>query len=468
MKPLDACRIAVAAFSLEGAARVRADALREAGASVRGLAFGQSLWVELSEAAFDLVVVQAAAPDDLAASAIYQQLRADPRTRSVPALLLTDTVRCSQTDSYCVLGATPASAELVRAAEQLVAAARILREAEARERLWYEELREHLNRLERATRERAELAHELRAVLSAVLGFAANLRDEVAGPLLPDQRSHVAGILDAVERATRLLHRPTGSFVAVRSLSSRPASAPPRVQRSLVNLARLAQELMALFEAVAMRQAVVLSCVADDTVCVWGDALRLKQVVSNLVVNALKYTPKGGQVTVGVAWSGPAAGKGVQGRRAAELTVSDTGPGIPPEHRENIFRRGFRLEQHTGIAGEGIGLSVVREVVLQHGGSVCVEDEPGAGAVFKVTLPQDRRQRDRSAALVVREGERARQLLEQLATYDAEVGPLVTPEEREQFLELATNCRAAFVVGSDDELNALLSHLPDLTAGERK
>src|SRR4051794_9128037 len=113
MKPLDACRIAVAASSLEGAARVCADALREAGASVRCLAFGQSLWVELSEAAFDLVVVQGA-PDNLEASAIYQQLRADPRTRSVPALLLTDAVRgCgSRSDGDGVLGAAPASAEL--------------------------------------------------------------------------------------------------------------------------------------------------------------------------------------------------------------------------------------------------------------------------------------------------------------------------------------------------------------------
>jgi len=467
MKSLDACRIAVAASSLEGAGLVCAEALREAGASVRGLAFDQSLWVELSEAAFDLVVVQGA-PGSLEASAIFRQLRADPRTRCVPALLLTDAVQCSQTESYCVLGAAPASAELVRAAEELIASARILREAEARERLWNEERREYLSRLERTMGERAELAHELRAMLGAVLGFAANLRDEVAGPLLPDQRSHVAGILDAVERATRLLRRPTGSFVPVRSLSSRPASAPPRVQRGLVNLAGLAQELAALFEAVAMRRAIVLRCVADDSVCAWGDALRLKQVVSNLVVNALKYTPNGGRVTLGVAWSRPAAGEGVQGRRAAQLTVADTGPGIPPEHRENIFRRGFRLEQHTGIAGEGIGLSVVRDVVLQHGGSVCVEGEPGAGAVFKVSLPQDRRQRSRSAALVVREGESARQLLEQLATYDAEAGRLVTPEDREQFLELATNCGAAFVVGSEDELSALLSRLPDLTAGARK
>jgi signal transduction histidine kinase len=467
MKPLDGCRIAVAASSLEGAARVCAEALREAGASVRGLAFDQSLWVELSEVAFDLVVVQGAA-DNPEASAIYRQLRADPRTRSVPALLLTDGVRCSRTDSYCVLGAAPASTELVRAAEELIASARTLREAEARERLWNEERREYLQRLERAIGERAELAHELRAMLGAVLGFAANLRDEVAGPLLPDQRFHVAGILDAVERATRLLRRPTGSFVAVRSLSSRPASAPPRVQRGLVNLARLAQELTALFEAVAMRQAIVLSCVADETVCLWGDTLKLKQVVSNLVVNALKYTPKGGRVTVHVAWSTPAAGEGVQGRRAAQLTVADTGPGIPPEHRENIFRRGFRLEQHTVLAGEGIGLSVVREVVLQHGGSVWVEDEPGAGALFKVTLPQDRRQRGRSAALIVHEGEGARKLLEQLATYDAEAGRLVTPEEREQFLELATNCGAAFVVGADDELSALLSRLPGPTTGARK
>jgi signal transduction histidine kinase len=127
--------------------------------------------------------------------------------------------------------------------------------------------------------------------------------------------------------------------------------------------------------------------------------LKLKQVVTNLLVNAIKYTPDGGQVTLRVYWSAAGATDSILARRSAVVEVSDTGPGIAPEHRTQVFQRGFRVGAVPGVEGEGIGLSVVEEIVTQHGGSISIGGEVGRGSVFTVRLPQDRRQRGRSGPL---------------------------------------------------------------------
>lgn len=392
MMPLETCQIAVAAPDSEATVRARIAALEQAGAQVRFCVLSQDLWSTLSETAFDLIVVLADRTD-LAALAIYRQLREHSRTRSVPTLLLSN---AAARDGN-VVAPDIADADLIAAALERVTPQRALRETEARERDLREQLREELSRADDARRELSELSHELRAVLDGIFGFGCNLRDELPGPLAPDQRQHVAGILEGVERASKLLTRATsGPTRPSRSMPALSPSAPPRAQRSLVHVARLASEVSAWFQAIAARKSQRLDCVCDETVFVWGDQLKLKQVVTNLTVNALKYTPAGGNVTVSVAWSRPSGGSGVQARRTAEISVADSGPGIPIQHRDRIFERGFRLHAGSDIPGEGIGLAVVKDVVTQHGGFIRVEGEQGAGAIFKVSLPQDRRQRARS------------------------------------------------------------------------
>jgi signal transduction histidine kinase len=392
MKPLETCQVAVTAQDSEASVRARIAALAQAGAQVRFCVLSQDLWSTLSETAFDLIVVLADRTD-LAALAIYQQLREHARTRSVPTLLVSD----AAAQDGNVLAPDIADADLIAVAVERVTPQRALREAEARERDLREQLREELSRADDATRELSELSHELRAVLDGIFGFGCNLRDELPGPLAPDQQQHVAGILEGVERAAKLLTRATSGITRPsRSLPALSPSTPPRAQRSLVHVARLASEVSAWFQAIAARKSQRLDCVCDETVFVWGDQLKLKQVVTNLTVNALKYTPAGGHVTVSVAWSRPSGGSGVQARRSAEICVSDSGPGIPVQHRERIFERGFRLHEASDIPGEGIGLAVVKDVVTQHGGFIRVEGEADTGALFMVSLPQDRRQRARS------------------------------------------------------------------------
>src|SRR5262249_9678532 len=128
-------------------------------------------------------------------------------------------------------------------------------------------------------------------------------------------------------------------------------------------------------------------------VSVWNDPLKLKQVLVNLVTNALKYSGRGGQVVVAVRYSCPTESLGFGARRRAEIVVSDTGPGIDPEFRERVFEQGFRLGRDAHLQGKGLGLAIVRDVVTQHSGTVHIDGQAGQGAAFVVSLPCDLRVR---------------------------------------------------------------------------
>ena len=112
-----------------------------------------------------------------------------------------------------------------------------------------------------------------------------------------------------------------------------------------------------------------------------GDAVRLRQVLGNLLANALRFTPEGGFVDLTLSTAGS----------RAVLQVSDSGPGIPADELPRVFDRFFR-GRHAASAGSGIGLAVVSELIDAHGGSVRAANRPGAGAVFTVDLPVSRRE----------------------------------------------------------------------------
>jgi signal transduction histidine kinase len=109
-----------------------------------------------------------------------------------------------------------------------------------------------------------------------------------------------------------------------------------------------------------------------------SDAIRLARVLDNLLGNAIKYSPKGGEIAVGVTREG----------RWAVLTVADEGMGIPAEDRSLIFEQFHRGRNVAGqMAGTGVGLAFVRRVVEQHGGNISVESQEGVGSTFTVRLP---------------------------------------------------------------------------------
>jgi signal transduction histidine kinase len=132
-----------------------------------------------------------------------------------------------------------------------------------------------------------------------------------------------------------------------------------------------------LYALVAEEKSIQLHTAAAPGTKVRGDATRLRQVLANLVDNAVKYTPTGGSVWIEAE---PRGGRVV-------FTVRDTGPGIPPEEREKIWQRLYRSDRSRSQRGLGLGLSMVKALVEAHGGTVGVTNHPAGGAVFTVDLP---------------------------------------------------------------------------------
>jgi signal transduction histidine kinase len=150
------------------------------------------------------------------------------------------------------------------------------------------------------------------------------------------------------------------------------------MDRTTLDVAALAREACELFQPTAEDKAVTLGCETPKTCALVGDVRMIQRMLTNLVDNAIKYTPDGGRVTVSV--------RGASGG-AVVLSVSDTGPGIPEEDLARIFDRFYRGDLSRSEPGTGLGLSLARAIARAHGGDITVEIRRGEGSTFFVTLP---------------------------------------------------------------------------------
>ena len=226
------------------------------------------------------------------------------------------------------------------------------------------------HRAEEATRDRDELlaivAHDLRNPLSTVT-MASTLLLEAA--TTDDQRKHCGMVRRAADRMNRLIE----DLLEVSRIKRGSLSIEPAAQM----VGPLIREAVAMLTPLAAAGGITLEAdVPGDVPPCRLDATRILQVLSNLIGNALKFTPRGGHVRVGVAL---AAGD-------LRIAVSDTGPGIPPDQIPHVFGR-FWQASDADRRGIGLGLSIVRGIVDAHGGRVWVESEVGAGSTFYFTLP---------------------------------------------------------------------------------
>ncbi len=145
-----------------------------------------------------------------------------------------------------------------------------------------------------------------------------------------------------------------------------------------IALLPLAQETLEQMNLLAEEKNITLEGPrGDSAVAVAGDRDRLKQVLVNLIDNAIKYTPENGKVRVGVGASG---GK-------AQIKVEDTGIGIDPVHHARVFDRFYRISTDRGEVGAGLGLAIVRSICHAHGGTVTLDSGAGKGSCFVVELP---------------------------------------------------------------------------------
>jgi len=214
----------------------------------------------------------------------------------------------------------------------------------------------------------ADASHELRTPLTVI---RAELETIVERPHSGAEVRELAGsALEEVERLRRIVD---GLFALTR-LDAGEALEPPTAF-DLGELASTTADQMCLL---AEDKGIHIQCQAAGQVLVRGDRSRLKQVLVNLLDNAIKHTLEGGRIEVRVA----AKGKAI-------LEVSDTGTGIPKEAHERVFERFFRVDKARSreLGGAGLGLSIVKSICTAHGGSVSVLSDVGKGSTFVVELP---------------------------------------------------------------------------------
>lgn len=212
------------------------------------------------------------------------------------------------------------------------------------------------------------LAHDLRTPLTRLRGTAELALQGGGDPV------EVRGALaDCVDESDRVLHL----LEALLDISAAEAGAL-KLNRDRIDLRTLLESAADLYREVAEEKTISVTIEAPAEVTAEVDAIRLGQALNNLVDNALKYTPAGGQVTLTVQAE----------PQAAVIKVSDNGPGVPAPEREAIFRRLYRGDSSRSQRGLGLGLSMVKAIVEAHGGTVVVADAPGGGAEFTVRLPK--------------------------------------------------------------------------------
>ncbi|MCL4301439.1 MAG: GAF domain-containing protein [Anaerolineae bacterium] len=214
------------------------------------------------------------------------------------------------------------------------------------------------------------VSHDLRNPLATIHGFATLLQRE---QLSERGRSNLAGLMQGVTQIQSLIQN-------LLDLARIEAKMDEQVESC--DLVEITGEVLASLELqLAEKEMTLTADLPSGLPPVSGNPLRLSQVVTNLVGNAIKYTPRGGRIFVGV-------NREKDGH--IRLQVSDNGPGIPAEDQDQIFEKFYRvptMEDSEWIEGTGLGLSIVKAVAEGYGGSVWVESELGAGSTFICIFP---------------------------------------------------------------------------------
>jgi heavy metal sensor kinase len=234
-------------------------------------------------------------------------------------------------------------------------------------------LNEMIARLDRSFRQierfSADASHELKTPLTSIRGEA-----EVAlmSDLPPEEyRRTLRSIVEETERLTTIVNNLL--------LLSRADADQVRLKQEPVALDEVAMAAYDPMGRLARRKNIALDIEAMDAVTVRGDALWLQQLITNLLHNAINYTPEGGAVFLSLT----------REKDRALLSVRDTGPGIAAEHLPHIFDRFYRVDsgRSRDQGGSGLGLNIVRWIAESHGGQIAVASEVGEGTTFTVRLP---------------------------------------------------------------------------------
>ena len=223
----------------------------------------------------------------------------------------------------------------------------------------------------------ANVSHEIRTPLTVLAGFVETLQT------LPLDESERTRYLALMAQQSHRMQTLVNDLLTL----SRLEGSPPPGQTDWTPMAALfaqcEQDGRALSALLAPSRPHLLHFECADTVDVAGSSGELLSAMSNLVSNAIRYTPAGGQIAV--AWR-------LTGERRGEFSVRDSGPGIAPEHLPRLTERFYRVDRSRSreTGGTGLGLAIVKHVVQRHGGELRIDSTPGTGSTFTIVLPASR------------------------------------------------------------------------------
>lgn len=243
----------------------------------------------------------------------------------------------------------------------------------------YAQIKSQAQELEKANREicdfTAMIAHDLRSPLNNVMGVSELMTDSAFGPVTDEQKKWLGKVVETVRELVNLVN----DFLDVSKLEAGHIDLTPEE----VDLEKLFDATLDNFQFSAKERNVSLrKNISDSIRQIQGDRRRLEQVLSNLLSNSLKFTPLGGDIEVGAAYSG----------NDAEIWVKDTGVGIGPDEIGKLFEKykqtsSGKTSEHKGT---GLGLVICKMIVEAHGGTIRAESKKGKGATFTFTLPTAR------------------------------------------------------------------------------
>ncbi len=211
------------------------------------------------------------------------------------------------------------------------------------------------------------VAHDLRTPMARIRGTA-----EIALRSGPEPEIYREALADCVEESDQLLQM-LNTLMDI----SEAETGMLKLQMEPVNISELLADAINLYQHVAEEKALAVSVTAPQRIWLTADRNRLRQVMANLLDNAIKYTPEGGRIAVQVCPE----------QNGVEIRVADTGIGMTPDELSKIWDRLYRGDRSRSQRGLGLGLSLVKAVVEAHKGHVSASSGPGAGSVFTVTLP---------------------------------------------------------------------------------
>ena len=220
----------------------------------------------------------------------------------------------------------------------------------------------------------SNVSHELRTPLTAIKASADNMLDGLTGDLSEKQTRYLARIKSNTDRLARLINDLLDLSRIEAGIKLKPTNlgVVPLAREVAESLGLVAAEKFISFE---------IEC-AENNLTAWADPDRIAEVLTNLLGNAIKFTPPRGKVTVSLARSGD---------DWVKVSIADTGPGIPSEEASRIFDKFYQVSQpeQQKARGTGLGLSIVKTLVELHGGKIWLEKKPGRGSMFSFTLPAE-------------------------------------------------------------------------------